>query len=434
MKKFFTFFAAALMSVSMFGKIVTEDIPLNPETWGWGYNSSLNFNDGIMTCTLTGEWGAMATGWNEPTKDLSEWDKIVIVVENMNGCDGEWFKLKAYLRDYVNKDSEQGQMEAVLGLEEADNQQHYMVINLKEEGKNVNLTACGVLAIQCQPNSAIFKISRVYLEKQDGEMEYFLVGSMNGWQANDEFKFEKNEATPGEYMLPGVDLAKDDSLKVIGTDGELTTWYPDNAPNYVVAENGTYDIYFRADGQGGDDWYYHYIYVAAMKSEVTLILANFPDANKPEQIELAGTFNEGAVDMEKLDTGWFIYNFINATANATGKFRSKANNDLVLCQYIPANGAAEGKWVQAIFKFSDYWYWDADGWKGTPCMWFELDLKNDNYAWMEGMPEPEPGDLDPTEGVANTVATVKAVKIIRNGQLFVIKNGKTFNALGVEVK
>ena len=54
MKKFFTFLFVALMSVSMFGKTVQQDIPLNAETWGWGYNSSLSFNDGVMTCTLTG--------------------------------------------------------------------------------------------------------------------------------------------------------------------------------------------------------------------------------------------------------------------------------------------------------------------------------------------------------------------------------------------
>ena len=174
MKKFFTFFAAALMSVSMFGKTVTEDISMDPANWGWGYGSSVVADGDMLKCTLTSEWGAMATGWNEPTRDLSEWDKLVVVVENMNGCDGEWFKLKAYLRDYVNKDSEQGQMEATLGLDAEDRQQNYMVINLKEEGKNVNLTACGVLGIQCQPNGAEFKISRVYLEKEVEDVTYTL--------------------------------------------------------------------------------------------------------------------------------------------------------------------------------------------------------------------------------------------------------------------
>ncbi|MBR6167289.1 MAG: hypothetical protein IKQ50_02540 [Paludibacteraceae bacterium] len=47
MKKFFTFFAAALMSVSMFGKTVQEDISLVASDWGWGYNSQVA-NDGDL--------------------------------------------------------------------------------------------------------------------------------------------------------------------------------------------------------------------------------------------------------------------------------------------------------------------------------------------------------------------------------------------------
>ena len=36
--------------------------------------------------------------------------------------------------------------------------------------------------------------------------------------------------------------------------------------------------------------------------------------------------------------------------------------------------------------------------------------------------------------ISNTAIDTKAMKIIRNGQLFIIKNGKTYNALGAEVK
>ena len=145
---------------------------MDAANWTWGSGSAVVADGDMLKCILTSEWGAMAIGWN--TTDLSGWDKIVIVVENMNGCDGEEFKLKAYLRDYVNKDSEQGQMEGYLGLDAEDRQQNYLEINLKQEGKNVNLTACGVLGIQCQPNGAEFKISRVYLEKEVEEQLFDL--------------------------------------------------------------------------------------------------------------------------------------------------------------------------------------------------------------------------------------------------------------------
>ena len=263
MKKFFTFFAAALMSVSMFGKTVQQDIPLNAETWGWGYNSSLSFNDGVMTCTLTSEWGAASTGW-DPTIDLTGWDKIIILVEDMNGCDGEWFKLKAYLRD--NTESEQNQMEGLLGLDAEDRQQNYLVIDLHQD-KACDITKARILAIQCQPNGAIFKISRVYLEKEEEEvgMEYFLIGSINGWNAEsltDDLKFAANPNAEGEYMIT-YPFAAGDQFKVVSREvgKQGVTWFPEGMDNnYQITEAGNYNVYFRPDGQGGEGWHYGFIF------------------------------------------------------------------------------------------------------------------------------------------------------------------------------
>ena len=162
MKKIFTLFVAALVSASMYAGLVQQDLSMNASDWGWGYNSQV-INDGNMLhCTLTGEWGALSTGW-DPTTDLSGWDKIIFVVTNMSGCDGEYFKLKAYLRDYT--ESETNQMEGLLGLDALDNDTNYLVIDL-HQNKPCDITKARILAVQCQPNGAEFKISRVYLEKE----------------------------------------------------------------------------------------------------------------------------------------------------------------------------------------------------------------------------------------------------------------------------
>ena len=161
---------------------------------------------------------------------------------------------------------------------------------------------------------------------------------------------------------------------------------------------------------------------------VTLILANLPEENRPATIELAGTFDEGTAELEKLDTGWFIYNFIHASADATGKFRDKTNPNMVLCEFIPANGDEEGKWVQAIFKISDYGYWDEDGWKGTACMWTEIDVTGEQYAWMENAPEPLPA------GIENIVLTEKAKKVVVDGMIYIVRDGKLFNLTGAQVR
>ena len=335
MRKIFTFLFAALMSVSMFGETVQQDIVLDEGTWGWGYNSTVAVNDGILTCTLTNEWGAASTGW-DPEIDLSGWDKIVILVENMSGCDGEWFKLKAYLRD--KSENEQNQMEGLLGLDAEDNVQNYLVIDLHQEKEGFDLTQARILAIQCQPNGAEFKISRVYLEKEEN-----------------------------------------------------------------------------------------------VEREVAKLGINFPAENCPadNNIEMAGSFAEGTMVMEKIvATGYFVnYDFVNAAADDTFKFRAVDNNELVLCKFIPANGDKEEKWVQAIFKFGNYW--QDDSWHGTPCKYIELDLSDGaQYAWMEGMPEPDPED----QGISNTAVGEKAQKVIMDGMIYIVRDGKLFNLQGMEVK
>ena len=324
MKKFFTFFAAALMSVSMFGFAIQEDIPLDEGTWGWSYDCTRNFNDGIMTCTLTNGWGAAQTGWN--TADLSGWDRIVIVVENMNGCDGEWFKLKAYLRDYVNKDQENGQMEATLGLDAEDNQQHYMVINLKEEGKNVNLTACGVLGIQCQPNGAVFKISRVYLEK--------------------EVPFE-------------LGYGEDKWLKVVPEDVEK--------PYFVFIEDkeyydNRYRQYDQETMQGLMD--YDVSVVVGLSAQSSFVFNGAKNIN-PDPIYHT----------------WYDSDHLIV------------NKEYVAFVFYFENDARLGNVEYLVFKYA-----------GEP------------------------------QGIENTAVSTKTQKVVRDGQVLILKNGKTYNALGAEVK
>ena len=239
----------------------------------------------------------------------------------------------------------------------------------------------------------------------------------------------------GTYTVP--DMAQVTIMATANPTYEFTGWREGNI--------GELNCYYCGTAINTNDNPYRFVmmedkaimavFEAPVERELAKLGINFPTENRPadNNIEMAGSFEEGTMLMEKIiETGWFVsYQFVNAAAEDNFKFRDKTNNDMVLCKFIPANGDAEGKWVQAIFKFGNCW--QDDSWKGTPCKFIELDLGDGaQYAWMEGMPEPDPED--PTEGVVNTVAAVKAVKVIRNGQLFVIKNGKTYNALGVEVK
>lgn len=92
------------------------------------------------------------------------------------------------------------------------------------------------------------------------EPDYYLVGSMNEWTENEAYKFTANPNNPGEYML-ATNLTEGASLKVKSSEG---TWYPDGMDNnYTVdaAHSCNVTVYFRPDGQGGNDWHYGFFYV-----------------------------------------------------------------------------------------------------------------------------------------------------------------------------
>ena len=91
---------------------------------------------------------------------------------------------------------------------------------------------------------------------------YYMVGTVNGWSNNDNYAFSICDSDPGklEYKLSNVQLPANAELKVHSSSD---TWYPGGA-NYTVATTGTYDIYFRPNGDGNSDWYQGYFYLVNM--------------------------------------------------------------------------------------------------------------------------------------------------------------------------
>ena len=103
--------------------------------------------------------------------------------------------------------------------------------------------------------------------------DYYLVGSMNNWAANAQYKLTQNPYNTEEYMIT-LTLEANAELKVIGVNGGETTWYPDNADNYKVKDTGNYTVYFRPDyGSPYPDWYIGCIYLSK-NIEWTNIVAN----------------------------------------------------------------------------------------------------------------------------------------------------------------
>ncbi len=96
----------------------------------------------------------------------------------------------------------------------------------------------------------------------DPDTNYYLI--LNWQELESKHRFTPNTAAPGEYVLKSVMLNAGDEIKVVtSNDGTgISEYYPDGADNhYTVAETGMYDIYFKPDYTGGDDWYHHTFYL-----------------------------------------------------------------------------------------------------------------------------------------------------------------------------
>lgn len=158
--------------------------------------------------------------------------------------------------------------------------------------------------------------------------------------------------------------------------------------------------------------------------EYVVVAVNVP-ANAPAAgVEIIGTFDSWAgTAMELLNTGWWFAE-IEAAATDQFKFREAGtwDNEIVYVQKISEDGKPVG--LDNI-TFKDVW--KEDTYKGTPCKWIELDYSDaEVYVWTTGWVPPT--------AVENIAADVVATKVIRDGQIVILKDGVEFNVLGAQVK
>ena len=129
---------------------------------------------------------------------------------------------------------------------------------------------------------------------------YYIIGSMNEWELNNSYKLTLNESNTSvvEYYFPSLELTTTSQFKVVySADGTAkTTWYPDGTGNNYgengeITSDGNYVIFFRPNGDGGDDWFYNVIYVTSMidagvdATTGAHILTGIWDANKFASID-----------------------------------------------------------------------------------------------------------------------------------------------------
>ena len=169
MRKLFTFLCAALMSVGMFGATVQENKSLDASVW-WGWNSTQANVESKLEGTITGAYGAIGTSFENA--NWSGWNKLVvvvdnIVVDNIEGCVGEYWYLKAELRDnsFDPNASENVTMSGELGIEGHDpHETNYVVIEFASVPEGFDITNVSQLVLQSAATGS-FTVSRIFLEK-----------------------------------------------------------------------------------------------------------------------------------------------------------------------------------------------------------------------------------------------------------------------------
>ena len=110
------------------------------------------------------------------------------------------------------------------------------------------------------------------------KMDYYIVGSMTEWGPKAEYKMALNEGAETEEYVIKLNLTTTSQFKVAKSNGSTIAddaWYPTGMGNNYgengeITVDGEYTIYFRPNADGGDDWFYKYIYAVAPSAEVDM--------------------------------------------------------------------------------------------------------------------------------------------------------------------
>ena len=454
----------------MFGATVQENKSLDASEW-WGWNSTQANVESKLEGTITGAYGAIGTSFENA--DWSGWNKLVVVVDNIEGCEGEWWFLKAELRDnsFDPNASENVTMSGELGIEGHDpHETNYVVIEFASVPEGFDITNVSQLVLQSAATGS-FTVSRIFLEKgtaQDPVTEDITLDASAwwGWDSS-----HKNVESKLEGTITGA-------YGAIGTSFENANWSGWNKL-VVVVDN--------IEGCVGEYWY--------LKAELR---DNSFDPNASENVdalvlqsEATGSFTVSRIFLEKPAPAEDVNITPNVDPDHAGVYYStffdSANKyalpagveayvadlsgaNLLLTkianagQTIPANVAVILKSTVTPFTLTVS---DADAVTftatndlqgsdtqiATPDNCYVLSCKNNlvgfyhytaanlnaHKAYVVYSGSQAPGRMrfifDQATGVENIQGdNVQSTKMMENGVLYIIKNGVKYNAQGQIVK
>ena len=152
--------------------------------------------------------------------------------------------------------------------------QEDVVFTYSETDEKISLINASFCVALGQAATVTLSNTEIYKEKPaPAAADYYVVGTMTEWGVKADYQMTKNEQAETEEYMFTMDLTTQSQFKVVKSDGVSQTWYPDGMGNNYgengeITKDGNYTIYFRPNADGGDDWFYGVIYVAANETPV----------------------------------------------------------------------------------------------------------------------------------------------------------------------
>ena len=463
MKKFYAFVAAALVSVAMFAsrEVVPQDADL--AAYATKTYTMCIYNDGACNdIVLIGTYA----GWNA-ANDLEKfqavegfegwyvatWDDPDTDPEGDGGIQAKPVQLDGagnFSWDYQLG----GDAELIRGGSTDPNKPTMNPNGNEVDIKNLvpGIVVIDVKSWKNNPCTAVYHVYNVALVSPDCNEEDYVVpaisGGFNNWAQEAMTMNELKTAERQQAGLPGAvfeisfKAAEGSEFKFRSSEEWGKDWT--NELKEYIAEDDAWTGFSGAGvveqaGNGnlvlgeetdllfdlGDPEKYSWNNCEKPgEPEYVVMWVNVP-ANAPAAgVEIIGTFDEWAgTAMELLDNGWYFVQ-LQAAASDQFKFREAGtwDNEIVYVQKKTDEGTAVG--LDNI-KFKDVW--TESSYKDTPCKSIELDLSDPEvYVWKAYWVAPE--------GIENVVLTVEANKVVVDGVLYIVRDGKMFNLQGAQVR
>ena len=285
---------------------------------------------------------------------------------------------------------------------------------------------------------------------------YYIAGIINGaggWNVADLSADRQLNHSNEEYeeWYKDVTLAVGDGFKVVYVENNaISTWYP-AGENYVVDADhaGDKTVYFRPDSLGGSGWHEGFIYVQPNPVQLTLV-AGWNTVCLPYAAEIA---NVDAYEIQDINFG-----VGGGTISLT-----PMNGVLEPATAYLINAAAAGAHTATLMGGKVTTPVEVDGFLGnlseTPVVLYATDedygyfvLSGNEFHLLLGDATANVAQykayirlgkasapsvlriIENTTNINNIEAVEDAVKFIQNGQLYIMKNGVVYDAMGATVK